>query len=206
MVNRKWRNGAVGVFVAIAAVLTFAAPLTVSAAPAAPTKPDLPNIGHVFIIMLENKSYAETFGSQASPDSYLGKSMPTQGALLSDYYGTSHFSFSNYATLVSGQPPNAYNQTDCTYYRDFEATEIDQEGIARGIGCVYPKSVPSVADQLQASGKTWKAYAESMDAYNGPDLTKGPGCRRPKPNAYDPTYSDKYDYATRHVPFLYFQF
>lgn len=207
MVNRTRRNLVIGTVSALFAVLALGAPFTVpatSATPAATTKADLPNIGHVFVIMLENKSYVETFGSQAVPDSYLGKSMPEQGALIRDYYGTSHFSFSNYATLVSGQPPNAYNQSDCAYYREFESTQIDQDGIAHGIGCVYPSPIKSVADQLKGAGKTWKAYAESMDAYQGPGLTKGPGCRHPKLNTYDPTYSDNYDYVTRHVPFLYF--
>ncbi|HAM21025.1 MAG TPA: phosphoesterase [Actinobacteria bacterium] len=183
-------------------------PLRASTPAVLPTAANLPGIGHVFIIMLENKSYTEVFGSQASADSadsYLQKALPAEGALLQNYYGTSHYSHSNYVTLVSGQPPNAYNQTDCPYFRDFNPTQIDSEGIAHGIGCVFPKTVKTVGDQLSASGKSWKAYAESMDSYNGPGLTPGPGCRHPATNGYDPSYSDDWNFVTRHVPFLYFK-
>jgi hypothetical protein len=158
--------------------------------------------------MIENKSYKEVFGSHASSDSadnYLQKTLPAQGALLQNYFGTSHYSHSNYVTLVSGQPPNAYNQTDCPYFRNFNPTEVDSEGVAHGIGCVFPRTVKSVGDQPSASGKSWKACAESMDSYNGPGLSPGPGCRYPPTNAYDPTYSDDWNFVTRHVPFLYFK-
>lgn len=187
--------------------LGLVSPLRASTSTAAPTAGTLPEIGHVFIIMLENKSYTEVFGSQASADSadsYLQKTLPAQGALLQDYYGTSHYSHSNYVTLVSGQPPNAYNQTDCPYFRDFTPTQIDSDGVAHGIGCVFPRTIETVGDQLNAAGKSWKAYAESMDTYSGPGLTAGPGCRHPAKNGYDPTYSDDWNFVTRHVPFLYF--
>ncbi len=40
--------------------------------------------------------------------------MPQQGALLTNYYGTGHFSMDNYISLVSGQAPSYAVQDDCS--------------------------------------------------------------------------------------------
>jgi hypothetical protein len=39
---------------------------------------------------------------------------PQQGALLTNYYGTGHFSMDNYISLVSGQSPSYGVQDDCS--------------------------------------------------------------------------------------------
>ena len=41
-------------------------------------------------------------------------------------------------------------------------TGVTADGQAIGRGCVYPASVKTLADQLNASGKTWRAYMEDM--------------------------------------------
>src|SRR5215211_5405731 len=57
----------------------------------------LPPIKHVFTIVLENKNYDDSFGeSPMSP--YLGDTLPRKGQLLTEYYGTGHFSLGNYIT------------------------------------------------------------------------------------------------------------
>jgi hypothetical protein len=65
--------------------------------------PKLPPVRHVFVIMLENEDYASTFGDPAA-DPYLARTLPKQGALLKDYYGTGHHSNDNYISLVSVSP------------------------------------------------------------------------------------------------------
>ena len=72
----------------------------------------------MFVIVLENQSYASTFGDPAA-DPYLAQTLPAQGALLENYYATGHESNDNYISLVSGQPPNAENQADCQIFDDF---------------------------------------------------------------------------------------
>ena len=62
--------------------------------------------------MLENNGYSATFGNP-SADPYLATTLPSQGALLKNYYGIGHFSNDNYAGFISGQPPNSDNQFDC---------------------------------------------------------------------------------------------
>ena len=80
--------------------------LSLAAATAAPTKP-----GHIFIILLENESYARTFASN-SPAPYLAHELPSKGVLLRNYYGIGHNSLDNYIALVSGQAPNIATQRD----------------------------------------------------------------------------------------------
>ncbi len=70
-------------------------------------------IKHVWLIILENKSYDETF-SGLNQNSYLWQTLPEQGALLTNYYGTGHFSMDNYISLVSGQAPSYAVQDDCS--------------------------------------------------------------------------------------------
>jgi len=70
-------------------------------------------IKHVWLIILENKSYDETF-TGLNENSYLWQTLPQQGALLTNYYGTGHFSMDNYISLVSGQAPSYAVQDDCS--------------------------------------------------------------------------------------------
>ena len=70
-------------------------------------------IKHVWLIILENKSYDETF-TGLNQNSYLWQTLPQQGALLTNYYGTGHFSMDNYISLVSGQSPSYAVQDDCS--------------------------------------------------------------------------------------------
>ena len=70
-------------------------------------------IKHVWLIIEENKSYDETF-TGLNQNSYLWQTLPEQGALLTHYYGTGHFSMDNYISLVSGQAPSYDVQDDCS--------------------------------------------------------------------------------------------
>ena len=69
-------------------------------------------IKHVWLIILENKSYDATF-TGLNHNTYLWRTLPAQGLLLKNYYGTGHFSFDNYISLVSGQATQPDTQVDC---------------------------------------------------------------------------------------------
>jgi len=166
-------------------------------------KSKLPLIRHVFVIMLENQGYAATFGSPAS-DPYLATTLPGQGALLENYYGTGHFSNDNYDAFVSGQPPNASSQIDCGTYSEFPpGSGQDAQGIQQGAGCIYPNAVETVADQLSGEGLSWKGYMEDMG--NIP-TRESATCGHPAPGGADPSFAavSGDGYATRHDPFVYF--
>src|SRR4051794_13097550 len=88
-----------------ASVQTASATTSASGATAAATSTG----PHVFVIVLENKTYDETFGPD-SPAPYLSQVLPSRGALLRQYYGTGHLSLDNYISMISGQAPNPDTQ------------------------------------------------------------------------------------------------
>ena len=180
-------------------VLALSAATTARTASSAPAKP-----GHIFIIVLENESYARTFASN-SPAPYLAHELPLKGALLRNYYGIGHNSLDNYIALVSGQAPNVATQRDCRKFTEFELAQpaLDANGQAIGSGCVYPAIVPMLGDQLEAAGKSWRGYMQDL----GNDKSKAvEECGHPPLGADDPTLNrtPADQYATKHNPFYYF--
>ena len=82
--------GSVGVVVPITATASpaSATPSSVQLTPEG-VKPGA--VKHVWLIILENKSYDATF-TGLNENSYLWKTLPEQGVLLKNYYGTGHSS------------------------------------------------------------------------------------------------------------------
>jgi phospholipase C len=172
--------------------------------PAPQGTPQLPPIRHVFIIVLENQSYAATFGAQSAAP-YLATTLTKQGALLSQYYGIGHASLDNYVALISGQAPNQATQLDCADFTDFRPSSpgLDAHGQAHGVGCVYPAIVRTLPNQLTAAGLTWKAYMEDMG--NDP-RREASTCAHVAIGAPETTHLAQVgdQYAARHNPFVYF--
>jgi len=164
-----------------------------------PAKP-----GHIFIILLENESYARTFAS-SSPAPYLAHELPAKGALLRNYYGIGHNSLDNYIALVSGQAPNIATQRDCRKFTEFvlATPALDSNGQALGSGCVYPAIVPMLGDQLEAAGKSWRGYMQDLGNDKSKEVEE---CGHPPLGADDPTTNrtPADQYATKHNPFYYF--
>ena len=179
---------------------------------ASPTVPHVTtsSIRHVFVIMLENKSYSETFAAgSAAP--YLATTLPAQGALLNQYYGTGHVSLDNYVSFMAGQSPTIETDNDCTTgFNTITPGTVGANGQVSGSGCVYPASVQTLADQLGAAGFTWKGYMGDM----GNDPTRESAtCGHPVIGTIDATQTAEAPsgtaplgdaYATRHDPFVYF--
>jgi phosphatidylinositol-3-phosphatase len=158
-------------------------------------------IGHVFIVMLENEGYDETFGP-GSPAKYLNH-LRGEGALAANYFGTSHFSLGNYIALISGQAPNPATEYDCPQFAEFVSSGFTADGQAIGSGCVYPANVPTIASQLEAKGLRWKAYMEDM---GNNTQRESATCGHPAIGSPDHTQLAQAgdQYASRHDPFVYF--
>ena len=183
-------------------VLALAAATSARGASGASLPPGKP--GHIFIILLENESYARTFAS-SSPAPYLAHELPTKGVLLRNYYGIGHNSLDNYIALVSGQAPNIATQRDCRKFTEFVLTSpaLDANGQALGSGCVYPAIVPMLGDQLEAAGKSWRGYMQDLGNDKSKEVEE---CGHPPLGADDPTTNrtPADQYATKHNPFYYF--
>jgi hypothetical protein len=152
-------------------------------------------VGHVFVINLENEDYDSAWGP-SSPARYLNTTLVPEGKLLTQYYAIGHASLDNYIAEISGQSPNPATQGDCITYSDFVSKGTAPYGQALGSGCVYPRTVTTIADQLSAAHKTWRAYMEDMAT----------PCRHPDLGTADDTIVTQPGdmYATRHNPFVYF--
>ncbi len=110
----------------------------------------------------------------------LWQTLPSQGVLLKNYYGTGHFSLDNYISMVSGQATQADTQADCPNFDQFSG-HIETAGslwtnrnygqlvsaagpnaAAGSNGCVYPASVQTLFNQFDAAGVSWKGYAQDL--------------------------------------------
>jgi hypothetical protein len=175
------------------------------AAAASPEK----RVRHVFIVTLENKDYADTFGSSRQ-DPYLVGTLEPMGALLTHYFGTGHVSLDNYVSMLSGQGASAETEADCPVFADFHLERLTPEGLAVGKGCVYPSRIHTLADQLTTAGFRWRGYMEDMG--NDP-AREAATCGHPPLDARDRTQAAEApssavpagdQYASRHDPFIYF--
>ncbi len=178
---------------ALGVVLVAAATMSPAAVAAPVTNP--PAIGHVFVINLENTGFHAAWG-KGSRAPYLARTLARRGQVLRRYYAIGHPSLPNYIAQLSGQGPSTQTSRDCHTYDDFVSTGTGELGQALGDGCVYPRSVKTIADQLSAAQLTWKGYMEDMAT----------PCQHPQLGAEDPDVvaTAASEYVTRHNPFVYF--
>ena len=122
------------------ATLGSGAPSAPVAATGAPNRPSttgaLPDFKHVFVIVLENEDYEDVIGNSKAP--YIN-SLAKHYGLATNYYGIHHPSLPNYLALTGGSTFEI--SSDCT-------------------DCFVAQ--PNIVDQLEAHGKSWKAYMEGM--------------------------------------------
>lgn len=162
--------------------------------PTTTSTPDTKLPQHVFLLILENEGYKTTFEGPDAP--YLKCLAKEHGQLLTNYYGIGHYSLDNYIAMVSGQPPNLDTQNDCQAFTEFQLDTLLPDGDAKGHGCVYPRNIPTLANQLTDRHLTWGGYMEDMRRQ----------CEHPQIGDWDGTQRARTDaqYAARHNPFVYF--
>lgn len=94
----------------------------------------LKNFQHVFIIMMENTSYSSLIGNPNAP--WINMAVKTYGS-ATNYFGVTHPSQPNYIAATSGALNGVTTDNDITI------------------------NVPNIVDQIESSGRTWKAYMQS---------------------------------------------
>src|SRR5437016_14180766 len=99
------------------------------------TRPTLKNFQHVFVIMMENTGYDSLIGNPNQP--WINNAAARYGHAKT-YYGVTHPSQPNYIAATSGSTNGVPDDNDITI------------------------SVPNIVDQLEANGKTWRAYMQSL--------------------------------------------
>jgi hypothetical protein len=238
----RWRRRAVFALAVVTAALAAAIPIVSASASSPKAKVASADrlgirsgkVKHVWLIILENKSYDATF-TGLNQNTYLWQTLPGQGVLLKNYYGTGHFSLDNYISMVSGQATQPDTQADCPNYDKFSGS-LDTSGklktnpnygqvasaagpnaAAGANGCVYPADVPTLFNQLDAAGVSWKGYAQDLgnpDASGpthdagtqfcgAPYATPGPTGSAAQPNPGSANATDQY--VPKHFPFPWFE-
>jgi phospholipase C len=118
----------------------------------------VPDFTHIVVIFFENREFDSVIGNRLMP--YYNQ-LASENTLLTRYYALTHPSLPNYIATFGG----------------------DTFGISSDCNNCFVKS-PSLADQIEASGLTWRAYFEGM-----------PG----------PCYlGDSGTFVQKHDPFIYF--
>ncbi len=121
----------------------------------------LPPVTHVFLIVLGENGYEETFG-EGSTAPYLARTLPEKGELISNYYAVTKGELANQIALLSGQGPTAETAAGCPNYTDIVPATVSPAGQVEGSGCVYPAETPTLPGQLGEKKLKWKAYVEGL--------------------------------------------
>jgi acid phosphatase len=119
----------------------------------------VPAFDHIFIVIMENHGYNEIIGAADAP--YLNQ-LAARCGVAANYVSVSHPSLPNYLALTGGSTFGI--TTDCT-------------------DC-FQQAPNLVVDRVAPSGRTWRAYMESM----------------PSPSFV----GDSYPYMQKHNPFVYY--
>ena len=167
-----------------------------------PEEAGLPPIQHVFVIVLADHGFEETYGP-TSTATYLAKTLPEKGELISNYYAVTTGDLANEIALISGQGPNPATAANCPEYKEFATPTLSTTGQAEGEGCVYPAETETLPGQLVAAKKTWKAYIGGIgNGQAGEPIT----CRHPGLGEADPAQAPRPGdpYETWRNPFVYF--
>ena len=120
--------------------------------------PTVPTLDHVVVIVMENLAYNQIIGSSSAP--YI-HGLAQNAGLATNYYAITHPSLPNYLALTAGSTFGI--SSDCTT-------------------CWV--SATNLADQIETSGRSWKAYLEGM------------------PSAC--FVGDSYPYMQKHNPWIYY--
>jgi phospholipase C len=176
----------------IAAALVFAVLLSF-AAPASASAGTMPRYDHIFVIIEENHSAKEIFGSADAP---VINRLAAQYGLAKSFYAEAHPSEPNYVALVGGDTFGISD--DDAYYckagvHKYGCDHSGEEGYVD-----HTVTAPSLASQLTRHGLSWKGYFESIPV-PGSDAYRWPSPATPVaslPNAL---------YAVKHNGFMTFK-
>ena len=165
-----------------------------------PKDPYVPAFSHVFTLVLENEDYAAVLGAAGATKAPFLHSLAQQHSSATSYFGVTHNSLPNYLAMVGGVTPNGDPGPPLTQ---------NQPGGTRGdcpqYNCIYRSSAAPqyntetrhIGDQLEASGRSWKAYMGGMAT----------PCQHPNEGTGDTSFVASPAtgaYATRHNPWMYF--
>lgn len=121
-------------------------------APPAPT-PVASTVGplkHVYMVYMENKGYSDILGSPNAP---FTNSLINAYGFADNYYALTHGSLPNYYPIIGGD----------NYGITWNCAEA----------CIDVPLSQTLVGQIDAAGKTWKSYAQSLEPGADPTVSSG---------------------------------
>ena len=173
-----------------AAVVSLAAPALAEA----PTPADraIPAYSHVFVIVEENKDYAQIMNPVVAPHI---SALAAKYGDAAQFFGEVHPSEANYVALLGGDTFGIHD--DDGFFCHAGMTDPFCTGSAEPGYVDHTVKAPHLGQQLETAGLSWKGYYESLPA---------PGAL--VPTASDPAFDDGTRktalYASKHSGFLNF--
>ena len=162
---------------ALGLVLLSTSLLAGGSAPAMPPAASAPAFDHIFVIVEENMDESQVVANPQAP--FINDVLFKGNWRQTNYFGLNHGSLPDYLGLVSGsehKPVIGDPPSDCT----------PAWGTSRPSCAIHDPWPSNIADSIEGSGRTWRAYAQSM----------GWACR---------WQSNTATYDVTHNPFVYFE-
>lgn len=200
------RAGAVVAAVAAAVALTGTVAVAATATPSASNAASNAQSGpdHVFVIMMENHGRDQIVGNTA--DAPYITSLAAKYNEATNYHGVTHPSLTNYLAAISGDFQGIWDDckagitVKCAPEEFIPGPGEDQLGafltpaqIASASATPHMFNGRTIVDQLEESGKTWKAYMENLPSA-GSNAVYAPVVNGTTVKLY----------AQKHNPFMYF--
>jgi hypothetical protein len=183
-------------------VLTLAAALAASAPALAAGQtnkgdahgrdPAVPRYAHVFVIVEENKDYAQIMSPASAPN--IARLAKAYGD-ASQFFGEVHPSEGNYVALLGGDTYGIHDD-DAWYCRPGQADPSCKGSTGAGYQD-HTTSKPSLGLQLEKAGLTWKGYFEDLPA-------PGSLATAAEPPGFDDAGKPVAFYASKHSGFVNF--
>lgn len=172
--------------------LALAASQAVARPPAAGGLEGVPRYDHIFVIVEENKDYAQILDPAAAPN-IAGLAAAYGDA--TQFFGEVHPSEANYVALLGGDTFGIHD--DDAYYCKVADTRAFCENAAAAGYVDHTIQARHLGDQLSAAGLSWKGYYESIPGPGSAAVVAG-----------DPTYDTGGRktalYASKHSGFMNF--
>jgi hypothetical protein len=182
----------------------------------APERDAIPELQHVFLIMMENHSASEILGNTDNAP-FINK-LAQSANVAANYFAVGHPSLPNYLHVVGGSNFGVAGDPTPKWHNDpgSPGTVVPLAGF--GVDLPTPASLTgatggqdlaasgyvamTIADQLHAIGRTWKTYQESLPASGADRVDYSDGLFS---NLSPVTQANvAKQYAVKHNPFAYF--
>ena len=173
----------------------------------------IPDLDHVFLIMMENHAYGQIIGNSDAP--FINQ-LAQSANLATNYFAVGHPSLTNYLEAVGGSNFGIENDNYPDWHYATPDASRNEPITGPGLDAATPAAVapfntdiPSaayvgatIADQLAAANKSWKSYQENLPAAGADNVNYSDGDFS-NLSAVNQSGVQKL-YAVKHNPFVYF--